>query len=65
VSSVIVVAHTLGQLALPQQGQGVFGAEDQLPSVPFFLHNRSFRVDFIATAPDGRSSSVTIPITLR
>ncbi len=61
-----VTAHTMGHdLPLPQEASGVFGASDELPSVPFFLHHRTYQVQFVAAAPDGRSSSVTLPITLR
>jgi hypothetical protein len=61
-----VLLSTMGhELAVPQSAPGVFGAEDQLPNIPFFLRDRTFDVQFIATTPDGRNTTVTIPIYLR
>jgi hypothetical protein len=64
VSSLIV--RTLGhELVVPQIASGLFGAEDQLPNIPFFLRHRTYSVDFIATGRDGRTTDVHIPITLQ
>jgi hypothetical protein len=60
-----VVARTMGrELGVPEQAPGVFGADDQLPNIPFFLRNRTYNVQFVATTPDGRSVTTTIPLTL-
>lgn len=61
-----VTARTMGrELGVPQKAAGVFGADDELPGIPFFLRNRTYGVQFIASTPDGRTTSVTIPVTLR
>jgi len=61
-----VVAQAMSrELAVPQEAPGVFGADAELPNVPFFLHARTFKVQIIASTPFGRTASVTIPITLR
>ena len=63
---VSVTAGTLGRdIAIPQQTPGVFLFDGYIPSVPDFLRNRSFDVDFKATVADGRSATVTVPLTLR
>jgi hypothetical protein len=49
-------------LPLPQTGEGIFSAQQQLPTgIPFFFLNRWYRVDFIASTQDGRRTVVTIP----
>jgi hypothetical protein len=61
-----VIVRTLGhELAVPQIAPGTFGGEDQLPNIPFFLRNRTYNVDFIATGRDGQTTSIALPITLR
>jgi hypothetical protein len=60
-----VIARTMGrELGVPQESPGVFGADDRLPNIPFFLRNRTYGVQFIASSPDGRNTSITIPVTL-
>jgi hypothetical protein len=62
----IVTMHVLGRdLPLPKTGDGLFSVDNQLPSLPFWLHGKTYQVDFIAAVPDGRSVKVTIPVTLR
>ncbi len=61
-----VTMHVLGRdLALPKTGDGLFSVDNQIPSLPFWLHGKTYEVDFIAAVPDGRSVKVTIPLTLR
>jgi hypothetical protein len=61
-----VTMHALGRdLQLPKTGDGLFSVDNQLPSVPFWLHGKTYDVDFIAAVPDGRNMKVTIPVTLR
>lgn len=61
-----VIVGTMGrQLAVPQTAPGVFSAEDQMPNIPFFLRNRTYDIQFIASTPYGRTTTVTIPVTLR
>jgi hypothetical protein len=61
-----VIVRTMGhELAVPQLSPGIFGADDQLPNIPFFLRRRTFDVDFIAAGRDGHTTDITLPITLR
>jgi hypothetical protein len=63
---VSVSAQTMGAvLNIPQQSPGVFGLSASIPSVPSFLRNRSFDVTFTATVSDGRTASVTLPLTIK
>jgi len=61
-----VVARTLGrEIGIPQSSPGVFAGMQQLPTgIPFFLLNRTYQVDFVASTADGRSASYTLPIRL-
>jgi len=61
-----VVARTMGrELGIPQGGPGYFSGQDQLPSaIPFFLLNRTYQIEFVASTADGRSTSYTLPIRL-
>jgi hypothetical protein len=61
-----VIVSTMGrQLTVPQTAPGVFSADDQIPNIPFFLRNRTYNIQFIASTPYGRTTTVTLPITLR
>jgi O-antigen ligase len=61
-----VTARVFGrQMGIPQIAPGLFGGADQMPSLPTFLLGRSYDVEFIASTPDGRSTSVTLPVGLR
>ena len=61
-----VVARTMGhEMAIPQGAPGYFAGQEQLPSgIPFFMLNRSYQVEFVATTGDGRSTSFTLPVRL-
>jgi hypothetical protein len=61
-----VVARTMGhEIAVPQGAPGYFAGQEQLPSgIPFFLLNRSYQVEFVATTADGRSTSFSLPVRL-
>ena len=61
-----VVAKTMGyELAIPKVHSGVFAAEYDVPQAPGFLSNQTFNVDFVATVPDGRNTTVTLPLSLK
>jgi hypothetical protein len=61
-----VVAKTMGyELSIPKQRSGIFAAEYDVPQSPAFLSNQTFNVDFVATVPDGRNTTVTLPLSLR
>lgn len=63
---VSVAAATLGRtINIPQHQPGQFLFDGYIPDVPSFLRNRTFDVQFIASVSDGRSTSVTLPLTLR
>jgi hypothetical protein len=61
-----VIARTMGhEMAIPQGAPGYFAGQEQLPSgIPFFLLNRSYQIEFVATTADGRSTSFTLPVRL-
>jgi hypothetical protein len=61
-----VVARTMGrELGIPQGGPGYFSGQDQLPtSIPFFLLNRTYQIEFVASTADGRSTAYTLPVRL-
>jgi hypothetical protein len=61
-----VVAKTMGyELAIPKVRSGIFSAEYDVPQAPGFLSNQTFNVDFVATVPDGRNTTVTLPLSLK
>jgi len=65
-SVVSVSAETFGRsIAIPQHDRGVFTFDGYIPNVPDFLRNRTYPVSFIAAAGDGRTASVTLPLTLK
>jgi hypothetical protein len=61
-----VVARTMGhEIAIPQGAPGYFAGQEQLPSsIPFFLLNRTYQVDFVASTADGRSATYSLPVRL-
>lgn len=61
-----VVGRTLGhQLAIPQGAPGYFAGQEQLPgNIPFFLLNRTFQIEFVASTADGRTATYSLPIRL-
>jgi hypothetical protein len=61
-----VVARTMGrEIAIPQGAPGYFAGQEQMPSgIPFFLLNRTYQIEFVATTADGRSAVFTLPVRL-
>jgi cell division septation protein DedD len=61
-----VIARTMGQqIAIPQGAPGYFAGQEQLPSaIPFFLLNRTYQIEFVASTADGRSTTYSIPVRL-
>ncbi|MDB5043133.1 MAG: hypothetical protein JWN27_3859 [Candidatus Eremiobacteraeota bacterium] len=61
-----VVARTMGhEIAVPLYSPGVFAGQQQMPSgIPFFLLNRTFQVDFVATTADGHTAVTSLPLRL-
>jgi hypothetical protein len=63
---VSVVAETMGQsLNFPRTAPGVFLLDAHVGDVPTFLRNRGFDVTFVATVTDGRTATVTLPLTIK
>jgi len=63
---VSVAAETMGRsINIPQHETGEFLFDGYIPDVPSFLRNRTFDVQFVASVNDGRSATVTLPLTLR
>lgn len=53
------------EIGIPQISPGVFSGQEQLPgNVPFFLLNRTYQIEVVATTADGRSTSFTVPVRL-
>jgi hypothetical protein len=61
-----VIARTMGhEIGIPQGAPGYFAGQEQLPSsIPFFLLNRTYQVDFVASTADGRSATYSMPVRL-
>jgi hypothetical protein len=61
-----VKARTFGrEIAVPQGAPGYFAGQEQLPDgIPFFLLNRTYQIEFVATTADGRSASFSLPLRL-
>ena len=61
-----LVARTMGQqIGIPQGAPGYFAGQQQLPSgIPFWLLNRTYEVEFIASTADGRTATFSLPIRL-
>lgn len=59
-----MVARTMGhEIAVPLYSLGVFAGQQQMPTgIPFFLLNRTYQVDFVATTADGRTSVASLPV---
>ncbi|MDQ2858080.1 MAG: hypothetical protein M3R53_05430 [Candidatus Eremiobacteraeota bacterium] len=63
---VSVTAETLGRsVTIPLRERGTFAYDGFLPAVPFYLRNQTYDVRFVASAQDGRTALVTIPLTLK
>ena len=61
-----VIARAMGhEIIVPQGAPGYFAGQEQMPSgIPFFLLNRTYQIDFVATTADGRSAVFTMPVRL-
>ncbi len=61
-----VVARTMGhEIGIPQGAPGYFAGQEQLPSdIPFFLLNRTYQIDFVASTADGRRTTYSMPLRL-
>ena len=61
-----VIARTLGhEIIVPQGAPGYFAGQEQMPTaIPFFLLNRTYQIEFIASTADGRSVAYMMPIRL-
>jgi hypothetical protein len=51
-------------IPIPKAQPGLFLFDGYIPDVPFFVRNHTFNVSFIATAANGTSASVTLPLRL-
>jgi hypothetical protein len=51
-------------IPIPKAQPGLFLFDGYVPDVPFFLRNHTFNVDFIATAANGRTTDVVLPMRL-
>ena len=64
------VTHVLAramnrEIGIPQMSPGVFAGQETLPSgIPFFMLNRTYQIEIVATTADGRSTSFTVPVRL-
>ncbi len=61
-----VIARTMGhEIAIPQGAPGYFAGQEQLPAgIPFFMLNRVYQIEFVATTSDGRSTTYSLPVRL-
>jgi hypothetical protein len=61
-----VVLRGMGhEIAVPQISPGVYSGQEQLPTgIPFFMLNRTYQIEVLATTADGRSASFTVPVRL-
>jgi hypothetical protein len=61
-----VVARTMGrEIIVPQGAPGYFAGQEQLPGgIPFFLLNRTYQIEFVATTADRRATTFTMPVRL-
>ncbi len=61
-----VIARTWNhEIGIPQISPGVFSGQETLPSnIPFFMLNRTYQIEIVATTADGRSASYTVPVRL-
>ncbi len=64
-----VVAQTLGRsIVIPRTAPGLFTLDTRVPGIPFFmsyLKNQVYPIVFLASVPDGHTTSVTLPIILK
>jgi len=61
-----VIARTWNrEIGIPLISPGVFSGQEQLPgTIPFFMLNRTYQIEVVATTADGRSASFTVPVRL-
>ncbi|HEV2641453.1 MAG TPA: hypothetical protein VGT98_02045, partial [Candidatus Elarobacter sp.] len=61
-----VIARTMShEIGIPLISPGVFSGQEQLPgNIPFFMLNRTYQIEIVATTADGRSASFTLPVRL-
>jgi hypothetical protein len=61
-----VIARTMNhEIGIPQISPGVFSGQETLPSnIPFFMLNRTYQIEIVASTADGRSTSFTVPVRL-
>jgi len=61
-----VIARGMGrEIGIPQMSAGVFSGQEQLPTgIPFFMLNRTYQIEIVATTADGRTASFTVPVRL-
>jgi hypothetical protein len=61
-----VVLRGMGhEIAVPQISPGVFSGQEQLPTgIPFFMLNRTYQIEVVASTAGGRSTSFTVPVRL-
>jgi len=54
-----VLLRAMGrEIAVPQMSPGVPG------NIPFFMLNRTYQIEVVATTADGRNASYTVPVRL-
>jgi hypothetical protein len=61
-----MVARSMGhEIAIPQGAPGYFAGQQQLPdAIPFYMLNRTYQIEFVATTADGRSTIYALPMRL-
>jgi hypothetical protein len=61
-----VIARTWNhEIGIPLIAPGVFSGQEQLPgNIPFFMLNRNYQIEVVATTADGRSASFSLPLRL-
>lgn len=61
-----MIARSMGrEIAIPQGAPGYFAGQQQLPdAIPFFMLNRTYQIEFVATTADGRSTTFALPLRL-
>lgn len=65
-SVVTVAAETFGSsIPIARSAPGVFFLEGYVPAVPDFYKNRQYDVTFTASASDGRTARVVLPLMLK
>lgn len=51
-------------IPIPKAQPGLFLFDGYIPDVPSFLRNHTFNVDFIATAANGTTTDISLPLRL-